>query len=559
MNAATAAENNGFRYWLPVLCLILIPLAVYGRVLGGSFLAYDDRLHVSENPNLGKSASVIRFWQAPYAGLYMPVTYTLWAAQYRLFQKFTDPQSAAFASAFHGVSLILHIVNTLLVFWIFRGLGISPWPAALGALLFALHPVQVACVSWISAFKQLCGAFFSLAAIRLCLCPRAGVFTAATAAYGLAILSLPMYVGTLVMMAAVTWMTRARRLPWLLTGCLVWGVMALGISCLALTAEGGLPRMWDADWLNRIRVGGDTLAFYAIKVCFPLSIAADYGRTPIMVLSSHWGILLSVAGWIGLIVLLVCVKSRVARVGTAIFITGLAPVLGLVPFYYQSFSTVANRFMYLAMLGPALGMAWWMQCRDRAKIPAVLMAAGFAAISFMQCGYWKNDLSLAMYTLLINPQSRMANNHLAIALAQAERYELAKEHFSRVLDVYPRSLPALINMGNVFIRQQRYAEALPFFLRAIREDPDNFSLRFALANLFAQTSRHREALEQYQFAHHLRPDEAEVYDKLALLYGQMGKPQKAARCRQKEAELRQEAPYTRPDDPPNVDIRPDEP
>ncbi len=543
---------------LPVLCLVLLSLAVYGRAVLGGFLAYDDELHVSHNRNLPATGSIARFWQAPYAGLYMPVTYTLWAVQYRAFQHVADPEGAVFPAAFHLVNVLTHAANGLLVYWILSLLGLNARAALAGALVFVLHPVQAECASWVTSFKQLCGGFFTLLALGLYLRPGVFSFAAATLAYGAALLSMPLYAGALLAAAALSRAAGTRPARALPVELGLWAVLALGVATITSRSQPGMEAVWDARWFNRLQVAGDALAFYAAKVAVPYPLGPDYGRSPVWMLADGKIFWTAAAGWLGLGLALWGWGRRKVRVCAVVFLAGVLPVLGFVPFYFQGFSTVADRYLYLAMLGPALGAGWWVQRDARNAAAAVPVLALLAVLAFLQCGYWKDDLTLSNAALSINPRSLLGHNNLAIALAKAGRRELAKDHLRQALALQPRYPAALIDMGNVYIEQGRYEEALPYYRRALREKPDDFSLRIVTANMLAQLGLAREALEQYQIARTLRPEDAQVYEKLALLFGQMGKPVRAEQCRQRAAMIVRGDPRIRPD-PPGIDLRPDEP
>ena len=150
--------------------LFFAVMVVFCRVCGYEFLDFDDNLNVYENPLLLhlSPANLLRFWLKPYEGLYIPLTYSLWAilAKFSVWipaadGKLFNPQ------LFHSANLLLHGANTIVLFCLLRLLVKKDWPAAAGALLFALHPVQVEEVAWVTGLKGVLSGFFSLLALWL--------------------------------------------------------------------------------------------------------------------------------------------------------------------------------------------------------------------------------------------------------------------------------------------------------------------------------------------------------------------------------------------------------
>jgi hypothetical protein len=158
-------------------------------------------------------------------------------------------------------------------------------------------------------------------------------------------------------------------------------------------------------------IAGDALAFYLGKLAWPVGLCADYGRTPEEVLGHAWGYLT----WLAPAVLGVLVwRGRARRpmllAAAALFSLGLLPVLGFVPFIFQQFSTVADRYAYLALLGPAVALAWWLSTQRRpaagVATSAVLAALGF--LSAFQTLHWYNNGTFWTHTIRHNPRSWLA-------------------------------------------------------------------------------------------------------------------------------------------------------
>jgi protein O-mannosyl-transferase len=556
--------------------LIVAVAAVFGQVAGHELLSWDDVQHIVQNPNVYPPswAGLRRIWTEPYWGLYAPVSYTWFAAGSLLAGRtLPDGPQRLDPAVFHLGNLLLHAASTLVVFVLLgrlvgvgggRGVeeergrwgdketrrwgegererggmgemggaakprvvpgprpptpGSLPLAAGAGALLFALHPVQVESVAWVSEARGLlCGlgslvALWQYVAFWQAGSRRAAMlhYLAATAAFALALLSkpaavaVPLMAGVLVVgwlglpgrnrrdaedaeHGAKAWNNRrgaedaedgrdARGAAcagggegWETVRAAVWSLgpwLVLAALMAVITkwqqpdaAMAVVPPLW-----ARPLVAGDALMFYFYKLAAPWGLCPDYGRSPTWLLAQSW----CYAAWLvpaAFLAALGCLRNRrVWLVAAGLSVAWLLPVLGLVPFDFQRISTVADRYLYLALLGPALALSWALQSgvRGRAsgvgeplaasqpppkprnpQIPkslarlltaALLLLLG--ALSFRQTAYWEDDLTLFAHTLSVNPNSVMANHNAGYALAERGMYEQAREYYLKALEIDP--------------------------------------------------------------------------------------------------------------------------
>ena len=360
--------------WLiPAALLLVAVLLVFGQCAAFGWTNWDDHLHVTENPKLNPLtlAHLVEFWREPYGGLYIPVSYTLFGIEAWLGRSlfWVGNASAPPAAVFHVTSIALHGACVLLVWRLLTTLVGRPWPAAAGAMLFAVHPLQVESVAWISEQRGLLSALFSLVALLCHLQARRSGEAfwhrgswQAFAAFVAAILSKPSAM-TLPLAAGVIDLLLLRR-PWrrvaaeLAPWCAVSAIAAIGTKLLQPdTIVLDLPPLG-----LRPIIAGDAIGFYVSKLLMPLQLGIDYGRTPESLLhdSLPWVGALSIAAAIALLFLLPALRS--CRLPAVLFLAPLLPVLGFVPFAFQHISTVADRYTYLAMLGPALGISLVLAC-----------------------------------------------------------------------------------------------------------------------------------------------------------------------------------------------------
>lgn len=521
---------------LAAACIIFIALAcaaVFGRVLGGAMLEYDDRYHVADNPHFAQidANSFTHFWRAPYGNLYIPVAYNVFALEVAATRALTGEQrtNRIDPMLLHAVKVALHAVNASLVFLLLRRIVRATGPALAGALLFALHPLQVESVAWISETRGLLAAMFGLAAvlalfgavgagtrrpIRLAACSALGVVL-----FALALLSKPSAVTVPVVAAAALWAggTRARTAILAVAPGLAMSVAAVIITQRVQDAAvlGGAPALW-----QRPLVAADALCFYTAKLLWPTGLAPDYGRTPAYVLDGWWPwAALALTTGAGVIALLAACASRTAAAAVVIIVGSLAPVLGLVTFHHQAISTVADRYMYLSLAGVALLAAWALaSARSRflwMAACAALPALGWLA--FAQSAHWADDRMLWTHNVAVVDRCPVALNNLGRALQARGRLGEAEPLLLRSLEADPRSATVLVNLAELRLAQGRAAEAEDFYRRALDAAPGSVRAAVGLGVLLAQTGRVDAARAQFEAALALDPDHPEALNNLAVI------------------------------------------
>ena len=496
------------------LLLVLLTTAVFHDVFQAGFVRWDDGLHVYANPYLHpvSLSNLARFWCAPYQNLYVPVSYSMYAllatgahlpAPVPTIDGLwidLDPR------VFHGASLLLHLANVLLVFALLRRLLPSPrttgsdWAAAAGALLFAIHPVQVESVAWIAEMRGLLSGLFLLLALHAYLRhaetpPLLGAsgqwrwFGIATICFALALLSKPSAVVLPLLVIILESLILRRPARSWRGGITVWGALCLGVLFLTHAAQPVTEDIVTSVW-TRPFVAGDALAFYLGKLIWPTRMGIDYGRSPVWLVTQKWFVLhslvplaLALAVWMG--------RRRAPWLlaAFALFAAALLPTLGLTPFVFQVYSTVADRYLYLALLGPALGLAWGLSLLSqtpwsRAQLAAWSGCAAFLLLlglgSRMQTRCWQNSLPLFEQALRVNPQSWGTYNNLgAVALDRGQPGD-ALAFLTEAVRLRPDDAEAHANRGIALLETRKTLEAAAEFRAAIFLKPDYARARQAL-------------------------------------------------------------------------------
>jgi tetratricopeptide (TPR) repeat protein len=271
---------------------------------------------------------------------------------------------------------------------------------------------------------------------------------------------------------------------------------------------------------SRPIVALDAVAFYLWKLIFPARLLVDYGRTP------QWLIDRPIVWASGLVTIGLAVACWTARrrwpwvwAGFAVFAAALLPVLGLTPFDVQMISTVTDRYLYLAMLGPALVVAFALSRTNARTLYA--LAAGvlivLAVRSNVRARDWHDEFTLFERELVHNPRSLAAHQVLGVTLSQRaaarnspEDFERAAGHLQQALETKPDDSRSLFNLGNIFLRFGRYDDAIVLYRRALERFPKHPRIHNNLGVALAQTGDLDGAEASFHRALELRPEMPEA-------------------------------------------------
>lgn len=461
------------RRWLIIAIIVLATAAAYWPVLTCGFVNYDDDKHILANPRFNPPTlkNALAYWtERGFFGLYIPVTYTAWTVVAQ-----TARRGDSFSPAvFHVANLLVHACNAVLVYFILqRLLRGKPFAAMLGALMFALHPLQVEAVAWVSGFRDVFGGLLALLTILRYLDfldaseppARRNAYLIAAGAFALALLSKPTAVVLPLVLLIID--TLIRRRPWraALTPLVPLIVMSLLAAAWARIVQPSILLSNPVPLAARPLVAADSVGFYLWKLAWPARLVPDYGR------HDYRGLLSLAPAAILVALILLRLKTPLLLAGYLIFLAALLPVLGFVPFDFQEISNVADRYMYLPMLGAALALAAVMSRFDsvaiRAGAFAVLIAFGIR--TFEQAQIWRSTQTLFARNLEVNPRSWLACNNLG---AEEADPAAAERILRRSVMLKPDYADARINLGAVLAEQGRLAEAIEQFEIAIRLRPD---------------------------------------------------------------------------------------
>jgi Flp pilus assembly protein TadD len=461
-------------------CAIVFAVVItFARVSTLDFVSYDDDIHVYQNVYFQplKLANLSHFWTHFYYALYVPVAYMAFALTSLIARTSpTGPQVSEFncglnPHVFHEVNLLLHVVNAILVFVLIRKLVRSETPAALGALLFALHPLQVESLAWVSELRGLLGACFGLASMILYLhAENVGrrfrvLDLPALLLFVLSLLSKPDVV--VVPVVLLTWTTWVERGEWRqnLVRLSPWFVLSVADTMLTRLAQpaGGVIAMRLAQ---RVIIALDSLGFYIEKLIWPFNFVIDYGRTPQYVLAGRHEVVTIFVVTATVLICAAIARRRTWVIPCALtFFFFLLPVTGLIPFTFQSISTVADRYAYLALLGPACAVSFLLaeirQVRTR-RLAQALALVGICYLgvsSSRHVGVWKNTATLFAPATITDPNGWLPYDELCSEYLRRGEYDAADKEGVILVHLMPKSPIFWLKLGQAVQGQGRYETA----------------------------------------------------------------------------------------------------
>jgi len=537
---------------LPISVLCVVVLVVFGAICRHEFLDYDDAVNIYANAEITNfsPANLLSFWQKPYLNLYIPLTYNLWSILTKLSEYLPGGTlGQPSPGLFHGFNLLLHLASAMVVFSILKKLFANPWAACAGALFFAIHPVQVEAVSWATGLKDVLSGFLTLLAVWQYIAyvgseseGEAGClkrhYLLATLFFLLALLSKPGSVITPLIIGVIGYFVLDRRPSRLIGEMLPWLLLTIPIIWVTGSAQAKQHNVFIPNLWQRLLVGGDTFSFYLSKIFFPLTLGPDYGRTPQFVLDHGWVYLTGLLPY-GLALVLLWKASRPLLAAAGVFVCVLLPVSGLTPFVFQQISTVADRYLYLAMLGPALAVAWLLS-RYRARPIGVLVFVGlslFGIKSWLQTRHWKDPLAFYAQAIRVNPRSWTSYNNLGNLKTDMNQLNEAIEAYEKATAVDPDYADAYNNLGVARALNNQPDAAIEAFTRALEINPLYVAAAINLGGVYKGSGKNDEAIEVYQWAIKAEPSSAKAYQNLCTLYQELHRNEEAASCYNKLLEI----------------------
>ncbi|HUI05792.1 MAG TPA: tetratricopeptide repeat protein [Verrucomicrobiae bacterium] len=563
--------SQGQRRFLICLCLTLVTAAAYWPVRHFYFVYYDDPQYVAENPRLqeGMTLRAVGWALTTPLDQWMPVT---WIARILVRQLF-----GVDAGTHHLVNLLLHIANTLLLFGVLHRMTRAPWRSALAAALFAVHPLHVESVAWITGLKDVLSTFFGLLTIaayaqyvekftvyrsqftvKHATLPASRLpvhvyyYALMLVLFALALMAKPMMVTLpFVLLLLDYWplgRTRwVKSAPTRVSGPATAGGLEVPPSQLlkeklplfGLAVASCVVTYWARQRSGaivslentplRIRVANALFAYvgYLGHTLWPTRLAFLYPLDTNLSLGPATMAGLALIG-ITTLVLWGARREPWLATGWLWYLGTLVPVIGLVQVGTQL--AMADRYTYLPVVGLFLMLAWSVpdeilerrMYRTAATVAAVALLGFYAVLCRVQVGYWKNTETLLRHALQVTKNNWVVQNNLGLFLWRSAKVPEAIEHYEQALRIKPDYAEAHHNLGLALSAAGRLQDAVQQFEQVVRIKPDSAEAHRRLGLALRQAGKPQEATAQFALALRMKPDSAETYNNLGNTFLQAG-------------------------------------
>ncbi|MDP3096888.1 MAG: tetratricopeptide repeat protein [Syntrophales bacterium] len=518
------------------LGLALVVILPFYQTSQFKFVNYDDNWYILGNKNIQTGfdrSSVSWAFTTLFASNWQPMTWLSLMLDYKMY--------GTGAGGYHVTNVLIHLVNTLLLFFIFARMTGGLWKSGFVAALFAVHPLHVESVAWVMARKDVLSAMFWLLTMAAYAYyadnPSFRRYVWVFIAFGLGLMSKPMLV-TLPFVLLLLDFWPLRRFQ---GGAFIAGrrLILEKIPLIALSAvisvitihgqgnSGALMSLGDIDFPARIANAVVSYGGYVAKMLWPLNLACFYPyqnsfSISVVLLS---GAFLSAACFFSLRHIR---TAPYLAVGWLWYLITLLPVCGIIQVGEQA---MADRYTYIPLIGLFIVIAW--------GIPDLLkgnpyyryiipVAAGatlllLVILTFNQTGTWKDSRVLFEHAIAVTEGNHLAHNNLGTYLMGHKRFGEAASHFEKAVQIKPGKVKYLNNLGSAFFRQNKYDEAMTYYLRAIATNPRFDGSYSNAADVCLSSGKENEALEYYRKALHLRPGNASAENNVAVILMRRGK------------------------------------
>lgn len=546
---SVANEATTLRAAWPYLALLLVlSLVPFIPALRGEFLTFDDDAYVSANRFVtqGLTGASVRYAFTTFSeGNYHPLTWLSLILDAQLFG--ADPMG------FHLTSMLLHALNTCLLFLVLGRAGATPAVALLAALLWAVHPTRTESVAWISERKDVLSSTFGLLAVHAYLgrgrSDRSEGTSAIWAAAGwmlLSLLSKAMFVTLPALLVLLDfWPLKRLRTPRDLLSSVVekWPLwlLTLGFSALAVISQSSKAAMMDLERMplsHRFPNAVMSYGRYLGLTLWPTDLAAFY---PFPV--DGWPAWLWPLVGVVLVVITLALLWQRERfpsllVGWGWYVIALSPVSGLMQTGGQA---MADRFTYVPTIGFFLAAIGLLPAApERRRIAGAIAGAAcvvLAAMTWFQAGYWRDTVTLMERTIAVTPLNLYARSSLAHAHMARGDNDQARAMYEEVLRTRPDIAQVHVNLGVIAAAKGEHERAIRHYQDGLAINPASFEAYNNLSAALLEMKRPREAAAALQEALRLEPGNPDALFNLGMAYSLSGEIQAAADTYQQVVEL----------------------
>ncbi len=554
-----------YQVWGVCGLLVLAVGLLFGQTVCYEFVNYDDGDYVYDNPPVSHGLSgpgIVWAFTRPHAGYWIPLTWLSLMVDCQLY--------GLHSGGHHLTNVLLHAATAILLFLVLWRMTSGLWPSALVAAIFAVHPLHVESVAWVTERKDvLSGLFFmlTLGAYLGYVRHRSSVvrYLAVMLFFALGIMAKPALVTVpFVLLLLDYWplgrtgLATARdapvandgplgrfripihhlvveKLP-LLVLAVIFCMVTVWTQGATLTADEHLPFSW--------RIANALVAYvtYLGQFFYPLGLAVFYPHPgPDL---PAWKVVgaLVVLACIFTVALVCCRRRPYFLMGWLWYVGMLAPMIGLLQAGEQA---MADRFTYLAQIGLCIALAWavadscgsWSCRRWVCGVASALVLAVLMGCAWRQASFWRDSETLWTHAVACTSRNILAHNNLATILGGQGRIEEAIVQYRKALESQPDDAVVLNNLGVALARRGQVDEAMGCYYKALEIKPDYAKAHFNLGNALAGRGRWDDALAHYQKAVEIQPDLADAHINLGNALSRRGRFDEALAHYQKAVEL----------------------
>jgi tetratricopeptide (TPR) repeat protein len=442
----------------------------------------------------------------------------------------------------HLVNLLLHIVNTLLLFTVLKKMTGSLWPSAFVAAAFALHPMHVESVAWIAERKDVLSALFwmltLLSYISYVKRPAALRYLVTITIFAIGLMTKPMLVTLPVIMLLLDYWPLGRISRF--SRQIIYRLVLEKIPFFALTAissvitflvqrsGGAMVGINGLPLKDRTANAFLSYARYIGKMFWPQNLAVFYPFDVNSFAFRQVAICVLLLLVISIFVIRFGRNQKYLPLGWFWFVAALAPVIGFVQVGAQAY---ADRYTYIPYIGLFIMIAWGLQA-FLSKLPQRKIILGVSMVlalttlgicAHRQVSYWKNSITIFSHAIEITQNNYLAYNNRGLAYDDLGRGTEAMEDFSQAIRIKPDDAEAYTNLGAVYTRIGRCTEAIDVHKQAIKLNPDLAVAHYNLGNAYYALGRYLEAMEAFRQAIKIRPDDVKANYNLGNTYYALGR------------------------------------
>jgi Flp pilus assembly protein TadD len=493
------------------------------------FVKYDDDTYITNNTNIqsGLNWKTIRWaFTTGYASNWHPVTWLSHILDYQLFKNW--------AGGGHLINILLHILNTLLLFYVLAKMTGAVWPSAFVAAAFALHPLHIESVAWIAERKDVLSTFFLLLTIwayaNYVKNLKVKWYLAAFAMFAMGLMSKPMLVTAPFILLLLDYWPLKRKISYRLllekAPFFICSLASCIVTFLVQQKGGAMVIVESFGPVTRINNAIVSYIMYIVKMIWPARLAVLYPHPGSSLPTAKVIICALLLSLFSVYFIYIARRHKFFAVGWLWYLGMLVPVIGIVQVGAQA---MADRYTYMTLTGLFIIIAWSAKEFVPRRLHRIL---AFSAVVILivsgvtagrQLKYWKNSLTLFEHTLGVTENNYFILSNQAAYLNETGRFNEAIGLFNKLLKIRPDSAEVHNNLGNALVHTGKIQQGIEHYKLAIKYKP---SLSEAYRNLgyaLKKQGNLEEAARCYKEAVKIKPDNVEAYLALAAIFNELNK------------------------------------